>query len=291
VARLIPPQVTDGVKAGIGVWLMRLAVAVVLLAFGYAVAYVVNHWQPEDLTPYVQKQAVSSAEVNRLHQQLEGLRQSVDILQRQPAAKPGAVEVNGLEARLTALEGLQGTVGNLSQVFLGQQLVILDNAYRSGGDVVPGIVHVKNFAEAEAKNMAVVTALDELQQVTPLSGPVTAAELVLTAEALYDMEPLVPEANSELSWWQQVVASFKRWVKVTELDNPQDPDLAWDLAVNHVRFSIAHGDAQGALNILNQAPFAAVKAVDPFRNGLTQHLVQQQALQKVQAAYIESYKP
>lgn len=291
MARFIPPQVTDGVKTGLGLWLGRLVLAVLLLVFGYAVAYVVNHWQPDDLTRYVQPSSAVSSDLTRLQQQVEGLRQSIEILQRQPSAQPVAPQVNNLEARLSALEGLQGTVGNLSQVFLGQQLVILDNAYRSGGDVVPGIVHVKNFAEMEAKNTAVATALDELQNVTPLSGPVTAAELVLTAEALYDMEPLVPSAMGELSWWQQVVASFKRWVKVTELDNPQDPDLAWDLAVNHIRFSIAHGDAQGALNILNQAPFAGVKAVEPFHDGLTQHLVQQQALAKVQRAFIESYKP
>jgi hypothetical protein len=285
VAKFIPSQTT------VGVWLGRLVLAVVLLAFGYAVAYVVNHWQPEDLTPYVQKNSVTKTDLSRLQQQVEGVRQSIELLQRAVPAQPVAPVANGLEARVAALEGLQGTVGNLSQVFLGQQLVILDSAYRQGGDLVPGIEHVKNFALTEAKNTAVADALNGLQEVTPLSGPVTAAELVLTAEALYDMEPLLPGTSGELNWWQQVVASFKRWVKVTELDNPQDPDLAWDLAVNHVRFSIAHGDAQGALNILNQAPFTGVEAVEPFRQGLTQHLLQQQALMNVQKAFIESYKP
>lgn len=266
------------------VWFLRVLLAAVLLVFGYAVAYVMNHWQPEDLTAYVvpQRPAVT------MEKPLAVLPKA-QYPQPVVAVAPEGAMLNNLSQRVQALEGLQGTVGNLSQVFLGQQLVILDSAYRQGGDVTSGIEHVKNFALNVAKNEAVGKALEELQKVTTMSGPVTVTELVLTAEALYDMEPLVMQPTQ--GWWQQVVACLKRWIKVTELDNPHDPDLAWDLAVNHVRFSIAHGDAQGALNILNQAPFAGVETVTPFRSGLSQHLLQQQALDKVQAIFIESYKP
>jgi hypothetical protein len=284
LAKLIPDQVTAQVKVSPWRWFLRIVLAAVLLAFGYAVAYVVSHWEPQDLEAYV-------------------------VAPRKPAVKPETPpvvaplpkpifpvqkndpQVSDLALRVQALEDLQGTVGNLSQVFLGQQLVILDNAYRQGGDVVPGVAHVKNFALSVAKNEGVAAALEDLQSVTPLGGPVTAAELVLTAEALYDMEPAVPARDPQKNWWQQVLASLKRWIKVTELDNPQDPGLSWDLAVNQVRYSIAHGDAQGALNILNQPPFLNVEQVKYFRDGLAQHIVQQQALHKVQEAFIESYQP
>lgn len=280
---MIPQHVTDKVRVSPWVWLMRLVLGAVLLVFGYAVAYVMNHWEPEDFTPYVvAPKPVPVAD-----------KSAAKILYPQPlmAKTPDSAALDGLAQRVQALEGLQGTVGNLSQVFLGQQLVILDSAYRQGGDVVPGIEHVKNFAVTVAKNETVAKALADLQAVTSLSGPVTAAELVLTAEALYDMEPLVPVAPNHATWWDQIVASLKRWIKVTELDNPQDPGLTWDLAVNHMRYSVAHGDAQGALNLLGQSPFVGVEAVNAFRDGLAQHLVQQQALQKVQQAFIESYKP
>lgn len=284
MARIIPDQVTQSVRVSPWVWFLRVLLAAVLLVFGYAVAYVMNHWQPEDLTAYVvpQRPAVT------MEKPLAVLPKA-QYPQPVVAVAPEGAMLNNLSQRVQALEGLQGTVGNLSQVFLGQQLVILDSAYRQGGDVTSGIEHVKNFALNVAKNEAVGKALEELQKVTTMSGPVTVTELVLTAEALYDMEPLVMQPTQ--GWWQQVVACLKRWIKVTELDNPHDPDLAWDLAVNHVRFSIAHGDAQGALNILNQAPFAGVETVTPFRSGLSQHLLQQQALDKVQAIFIESYKP
>ena len=285
MAKLIPQEVTDKVRVGPWVWLMRLVLAAVLLVFGYAVAYMMNHWQPEDFTPYV---------VTPKPVPLPVAEKAIPkTLYPQPvvAAAAETTVLGGLSQRGQALESLQGTVGNLSQVFLGQQLVILDSAYRQGGDVVPGIEHVKNFAATVAKNETVAKALTDLQAVTSLSGPVTVAELVLTAEALYDMEPLVPMMPSHATWWDQIVASLKRWIKVTELDNPQDPGLAWDLAVNHMRYSIAHGEAQGALKLLNQPPLMGVEAVNAFRDGLAQHLVQQQALQKVQQAFIESYKP
>lgn len=285
MAKLIPDQVTAQVKISPWRWFLRIVLAVVLLTFGYAVAYVVSHWEPQDLKAYVvtPRKTVQAPEVT-----MPAMMPTSKIISPTPKNDP---QVTDLALRVQALEDLQGTVGNLSQVFLGQQLVILDGAYRQGGDVVPGIAHVKNFALSVAQNEGVAAALEDLQAVTPLSGPVTAAELVLTAEALYDMEPMIPARDPQKSWWAQVVASLKRWIKVTELDNPQDPGLSWDLAVNQVRYSIAHGDAQGALNILNQPPFKDVDQVKYFRDGLAQHIVQQQALQKVQQAFIESYQP
>lgn len=283
MAKFIPEQVTAQVRVSPWRWFLRIVLGAVLLVFGYAVAYVVSHWEPQDLKAYVITKPVKKAEVVA----------PIVLPTTQPIihAVPRQPQMDELSLRVQALEDLQGTVGNLSQVFLGQQLVILDNAYRQGGDVVPGIAHVKNFALSVAKNESVAAALEDLQTVTPLSGPVTATELVLTAEALYDMEPLMPVLNPQQNWWGQMMASLKRWIKVTELDNPQDPGLSWDLAVNHVRYSIAHGDAQGALNILNMPPFKDVTETGYFRDGLAQHIVQQQALQKVQQAFIESYQP
>lgn len=280
---VIPPS-----KDNLWVWCGRGVAVLVLLVFGYGVAYVLNHWQPEDFQAYVTTTpAPPSVDLTPLWQELSTLRQEVEARPLRVVGSSGY----SLEGRLQALESLQGTVGNLSQVFLGQQLVILDNAYRQGGDIVPGIAHVKKFAETVAKNATVVAALEALQNTTPLSGPVTGVELVLTADALYGLEPLIPHSDVEHSLWQNLVIGFTRWVKVTHLDDIEDPNLSWDLGINLVRFNIAHGKPEEALNILQQAPFKAVEVVEPFRLGLHQYVAQQQALQAVHKAFIESYHP
>jgi hypothetical protein len=205
-----------------------------------------------------------------------------------------AVSVDTLRADVTREFGRK--VGDLSQIFLGQQLVLFDNAYRSGGPQAPALDHITDFAANVARHASVTAALDALRAVTPAEGPTTRAELpFLLDKALAFGPPAAADqapVSETVSFWDRLKARALAWFSIRKADggvvNAEHP---WVSALKTARLAAARGDVDAVLTQLAADPLAADSRLDEVRAAFNRHRDQQTKLWAVHQAFIADFRP
>lgn len=205
-----------------------------------------------------------------------------------------AASVDTLRADVTREFGRK--VGDLSQIFLGQQLVLFDNAYRSGGPQAPALDHITDFAANVARHTSVTAALDALRAVTPAEGPTTRAELpFLLDKALAFGPPAAADqapVSETVSFWDRLKARALAWFSIRKADGGVvNAEHSWVSALKTARLAAARGDVDAVLTQLAADPLAADARLDEVRAAFNRHRDQQTKLWAVHQAFIADFRP
>jgi len=248
-----------------------------------------------ETTPVVEK----ITEVNEVIKNLTALELSQAELKEQIAkldSKENAEVIADLNARMAKLESLNGNVGNMSKIFLAQQLVLLDNAFKVGGNQNLAIENIHNFAKNVAKDEKVATKLQELLTLTQQQAIITPQALLFYAKKLENVELIkLEDQKAEVAKDASVVEKIKAFLKSFIIIRKQDEVTAeqkvWNNSIEALQEAIIFTDFVTVEKILTDKKLQQQGQADfaNFAKLFKTYLTQQQALQATLGAFIEGY--
>jgi hypothetical protein len=209
-----------------------------------------------------------------------------------------ATKIEELNKKVAKLESLNGNIGNLSKIFLAQQLVLLDNAFKVGGNQNIAIENILNFAKNVAKDEKVATKLTQLLQLTQQQAIITPQALLFYAQKLENIDLVKLETTTSEQLAQQdtfiekVKALFKSFIVVRKTDEVTAEKQLWLDAVNNLQEAIIFTDFVKVEKILSDEKIKALgdKDLENFTKLFNTYLDQQLALQATLGSFIEGYK-
>ncbi|HAG53028.1 MAG TPA: hypothetical protein DCL21_04500 [Alphaproteobacteria bacterium] len=211
-------------------------------------------------------------------------------------AETNAEVIADLKARMTKLESLNGNIGNMSKIFLAQQLVLLDNAFKVGGNQNLAIENIHNFAKNVAKDEKVALKLQELLTLTQQQAIITPQALLFYAEKLEGVELIkLEDQKAELAKDASIVEKVKAFLKSFIIIRKQDEVTAeqqtWNNSIKALQEAIIFTDFVTVEKILADKNLQELGQNDfsNFAKLFTTYLKQQQALQATLGAFIEGY--
>ena len=207
-------------------------------------------------------------------------------------------KIEELDKKVAKLESLNGNIGNLSKIFLAQQLVLLDNAFKVGGNQNLAIGNILNFAQNVAKDEKVAAKLSELLKLTQQQAIITPQALLFYAQKLENidlvkLETTTSEAlNQQETFIEKVKALFKSFIVVRKTDEVTAEKQQWLDAVNNLQEAIIFTDFVKVEKILSDEQIKALGGTDleNFTKLFNTYLDQQLALQATLGSFIEGYK-
>tara|TARA_Y100001960_G_C14776413_1_gene883451 strand:+ start:2087 stop:3124 length:1038 start_codon:yes stop_codon:yes gene_type:complete len=205
-------------------------------------------------------------------------------------------QIATINAKLAKLESLNGNIGNLSKIFLGQQLVLLDNAFKVGGNQNLAITNIHNFAQNVAKNEAVAKKLEELLTLTNEQAIITPAALHFYASELKTTKLITThiqkeEVSADATTMEKVKAFLRSFILVRNKDEVTAEQELWNTQISELQKAIIFADFVKTSEILANEELVKLGGENftNFDNLFKTYLKQQQALQAVLGAFIEGY--
>lgn len=199
-----------------------------------------------------------------------------------------------LNSRISKLENLEGTVGKMSNIFLAQQLVLLDNAFKVGGNYNIAIQNIQKFAETKAKNEKVAKKLSELLNITQEQAIVTPQALLFYAKKLESIKLNFPPQEKEVAkegFFNKIKAILKSFISIRKADEVKADQEFWNNQIITLEESIIFADFITTQKILDNKKLQTLGGEDfiNFTKLFKTYLIQQQALQAVLGTFIEGY--
>lgn len=209
-----------------------------------------------------------------------------------------AEKIEELNKKVAKLESLNGNIGNLSKIFLAQQLVLLDNAFKVGGNQNVAIENILNFAKNVAKDEKVAAKLTELLTLTQKQAIITPQALLFYAQKLENIDLVKLETTTseklaqEETFIEKVKALFKSFIIVRKTDEVTAEKQLWLNAVNNLQEAIIFTDFVKVEKILSDEKIKTLgdKDLANFTQLFNTYLDQQLALQAALGSFIEGYK-
>lgn len=185
-------------------------------------------------------------------------------------------------------------VQDLGLIFLGQQLVVLDNAYTRGDVTVPALKNVEAFARNVAAQPEIANTLAELTKMAEV-GVITRLSLIAELEAaLAKGEPVakVPTPqNAKGSLWERLQERANQWVKVRKIDAGAPAEGLWLETLSQVHQALVTGRDDKALELLNEEVLAQDERLNTLRAHLSGYIDQKTLLSTAQNHYYSLYRP
>ncbi|MCP4355195.1 MAG: hypothetical protein GY793_06105 [Proteobacteria bacterium] len=202
-------------------------------------------------------------------------------------------QISEIKTKLAKLESLEGNVGKTANIFLGQQLVMLDNAFKVGGNQNIAIQNIKIFAESVAKKPNVAKKLHELLNLTREQAIITPQALLFYARKLENikLQETVIENEKPKGFIAKIKHLLKSFVKITKKDKLTADKLYWNSSISTLQESIIFADYVTTNKILEDEILAKLggEELTNFHKLFNTYLDQQQALQAVLGTFIEGY--
>jgi hypothetical protein len=208
--------------------------------------------------------------------------------------------VNTLQGQVADLrqQQAQGSFGerleNLGLIFLGQQLVVLDNAFTRGDATPEAVRNVEAFARDVAGVPAVALPMAELAEQVQV-GVITRLSLLSQVEAMLAAgEPVakVPTPQDPRgSLLERIQTRAAQWVKVRKIEGTALTEGAWQAALRTVHTALAAGHDARALSLLNEPVLMQDERLNPLRAHVEGYLRQKDLLRTAQNAYYATYRP
>ncbi|PPR09902.1 MAG: hypothetical protein CFH44_00295 [Proteobacteria bacterium] len=222
---------------------------------------------------------------NQLKAELEKVKAS---------ANPQAIAT--IEEKVKKLESLNGNIGNMSKIFLAQQLVLLDNAFKVGGNQNIAIENIHNFASKVAKDEKVSAKLQNLLEITKQEAIITPHALVFYAQKLETIElenTHIEEKQvaKDASIAEKIKAFLQSFIIIRKQDEVTAEQEYWNKSIDEIEKSIIFGDFVTVTKLLEDEQLKTLGGEDfvNFTNLFNNYLKQQQALQATLGAFIEGY--
>lgn len=207
-----------------------------------------------------------------------------------------ADKIAEINTKIAKIESLNGNIGNLSKIFLGQQLVLLDNAFKVGGNQNLAISNIYNFAKNVAKNNEVALKLQELLNITEQQAIITPAALNFYASELKhlklaSMHIQKQQAADDASVIDRIKAFLKSFILVKKQNEITEDQKYWNVNINKLQEAIIFGNFVEVEKILNDEKLMTLGAEDfkNFNQLFKTYLNQQQTLQAILGAFIKGY--
>ncbi|MBI1363818.1 MAG: hypothetical protein GC134_07510 [Proteobacteria bacterium] len=185
-------------------------------------------------------------------------------------------------------------VKDLGLIFLGQQLVVLDNAYTRGDATQPAVKNVADFARNVANQPMIAEKMDALAKLAEV-GVITRLSLLEQMDAvLADGAPVakVPTPqNAHGSLWDRLKERANQWVKVRKIDTDAPTVGDWAALLTDARRALANGQDGKAKELLAEELLAQDERLDALRAHVDGYLEQKGLLQEAQNAYYAAYRP
>lgn len=207
-----------------------------------------------------------------------------------------AESIKVLNTKVAKLESLNGNIGNMSKIFLAQQLVLLDNAFKVGGNQNLAIENIHNFAKNVAKDEKVAAKLQDLLNLTKQQAIITPQALLFYAKKLEGLDLISLEDNkkelpADASFVEKVKNILQSFIiirKQTEVSAEQE---LWLNSVESLQEAIIFTDFVTVEEILADEKLQQLGDEDfaNFAKLFNTYLTQQQALQATLGAFIEGY--
>lgn len=227
-----------------------------------------------------------------LARDLATLTKQVEVLEQSTNTE----EIVKINAKLTKLESLNGNVGNLSKIFLGQQLVLLDNAFKVGGNQNLAITNIYNFAKNVAKNEAVANKLQDLLNLTNQQAIITPMALNFYASELKTVELSTKHIQKQkiadnATTIEKIKAYLKSFIIIREKSKVTVEQALWNKQIAELQKAIIFTDFIKVEELLANEELAKLGGENfaNFAKLFATYLTQQQALQATLGAFIEGY--
>ena len=210
------------------------------------------------------------------------------------SANPQAIAT--IEEKVKKLESLNGNIGNMSKIFLAQQLVLLDNAFKVGGNQNIAIENIHNFASKVAKDEKVSAKLQNLLEITKQEAIITPHALVFYAQKLETIELAnnhieEKQVAKDASIAEKIKAFLQSFIIIRKQDEVTAEQEYWNKSIDEIEKSIIFGDFVTVTKLLEDEQLKTLGGEDfvNFTNLFNNYLKQQQALQATLGAFIEGY--
>lgn len=207
-----------------------------------------------------------------------------------------AAKIADINAKITKLESLNGNVGNLAKIFLSQQLVLLDNAFKVGGNQDLAISNIYNFAKNVAKDETVAEKLNNLLVLTKQQAIITPAALNFYAAELLNVKLSTAhikkqEVKANATVVEKIKAFLKSFILVRKQDEVTAEQALWTANIKQLQEAVIFGNFIKANKLLTNEELIKLGSEDfaNFSKLFNTYLKQQQALQAVLGAFIEGY--
>lgn len=241
--------------------------------------------QPQTLQSVITNLTEIEVAQTELKNQIDGLQTSVD-----------AKTIEELKAKVAKLESLNGNIGNLSKIFLAQQLVLLDNAFKVGGNQNMAIENIYNFASLVAKDEKVAAKLKELLEITNKEAIITPHALIFYAQKLRTIKLANTHvekhtAPADASLLDKIKAFLQSFIIIRKQDEVTADQQYWSDAIDNIEKALLFGDFITVSELLKDEKLNQLGREDikNFNKLFTSYLTQQQALQATLGAFIEGY--
>lgn len=195
---------------------------------------------------------------------------------------------------MSKLEGLNDNVGRMANIFLAQQLVLLDNAFKVGGNHNTAIKYVYTFAKKAAKKEKIAARLKELLQITEKQAIITPQALIFYANKLEGIKlaDLSSQKQENVEgFFAKIKSLLKSFISVRKNEEIAENQKFWNDNIKALQESIIFSDLITAAQILENGKMMSLGGEDfaNFEKLFSSYLSQQLALQAVLGAFIEGY--
>lgn len=207
-----------------------------------------------------------------------------------------STKIEEINKKVLKLESLNGNIGNLSKIFLAQQLVLLDNAFKVGGNQNIAIENIYNFAKNVAKDEKVSLKLQELLTLTQQQAIITPQALLFYAQKLEGLDLVKLDDDKEslpkdASVIDKIKSLLKSFIIIRKTEEVTADKQVWLNSIDALQEAIIFTNFVNVEKILADEKMKQLGADDfeNFNKLFNTYLTQQQALQAALGAFIEGY--